>query len=90
MSSNDQLSKMDSKLDKIQEHLASVDVTLAKQEVSLTEHVKRSTLLEENVKMLRSEFTPIQKHVIVVNGVLRLLSLIGLLITIVIGIKTLL
>lgn len=89
MNDNDQLSKIDAKLDKLQEHLASVDVTLAKQEVSLTEHVRRSGLLEENVKMLRSDFTPIQKHVIMIGGALKFLGLISALLVIAETIKSL-
>ena len=48
--------------------LNNIDVTLAKQSVILTEHVKRSTMLEEQLK-------PVQKHVAMVDGALRLLGI---------------
>lgn len=87
---NDQWDKLDSKLDKIQEHMASVDVTLAKQEVSLAEHMKRSDLLEESVSFLRKDFTPVQRHVIIVTGLLRLIGVLSALLVIAVSLKELL
>lgn len=42
-------------LQKISEDITDIKVTLAKQEVHLEEHIKRSTLLEEKVAILREE-----------------------------------
>jgi hypothetical protein len=43
------------KLDKCDERLDKVDITLAKQQVILDEHVKRTNLLEEKVDADRKE-----------------------------------
>lgn len=43
------------KLDKLDERLDSVDVTLAKQHISLEEHMKRSSQNEEQIDLLRTE-----------------------------------
>ena len=40
----------DTKLDKIESHLSKIDITLAKQQVSLDEHIKRTNLLEDEVE----------------------------------------
>lgn len=63
---------MNEKLDKISDKLSKIDVTLAAQHVTLLEHTKRSTMLEEDLK-------PIKKHVAMVEGALKLLGLLGLL-----------
>ena len=44
------------KLDKIEDRLDRIDVTLAKQHEQIAYHIKRTNLLEESLK-------PIQKHV---------------------------
>ena len=54
------LEKMDSRLD-------NVDITLAKQQVSLDEHIRRTELLETKVE-------PIQKHVNMVDGALKFIG----------------
>lgn len=69
---------MENKLDKIIEKIASIDVTLAKQSVILEEHVKRTNLLEEKIE-------PIEKHVAMVNGALKLLGLIAIIVAIIEG-----
>lgn len=46
-----------------------IKVCLVRQEQNLKHHVKRTTLLEENVKLLRREFSPIKMHIAVVNGI---------------------
>lgn len=70
---------MDSKLDKIAEDITDIKVTSAKQEVNLenlTEqvriHVKRTDLLELEIK-------PIKEHVALINACLKILGLTALL-----------
>ncbi|HEY0750142.1 MAG TPA: hypothetical protein VGD26_03240, partial [Chitinophagaceae bacterium] len=65
---------VDEKLDKISEHLNSIDVTLAKQAVQLEHHIYRTDLAEEHLKRLEQEIKPMKKHVEQVNGALRLLG----------------
>lgn len=63
---------MEAKLDKIVEKLSSIDATLASQHVTLQEHTRRSTMLEDDMK-------PIKKHVYMVEGVVKFIGLIGVL-----------
>lgn len=46
---------MDNKLEQIEKHLNSIDVTLAKQEVHLAEHMKRSEANEKAIEILRKQ-----------------------------------
>jgi len=55
------------KINKIEEHLANIDVTLAKQSVILEEHIKRTYQLEERV-------TPIERHIIQSHGILKFIG----------------
>jgi len=67
---------MDEKLDKIVDKLGAIDSTLAAQHVTLQEHTRRSTLLEEDMK-------PIKKHVNMVEGAIKFIGLVGIIATIV-------
>ena len=60
----------DSKLDKIQEDIGEIKVHLAEYNVLLDVHIKRSNMLEE--KMI-----PIEKHVAMVDGALKLIGLLA-------------
>ena len=60
--------RIEQKLDKVVEHISSIDVTLAEQHISLKEHMRRTALLEQQMR-------PIEKHVLMVSGVIRFLGL---------------
>lgn len=53
------------KLDAISEDMSEMKVTLAKQEISLQEHIRRTNLLEEKIK-------PIEEHVSAVNTTIKI------------------
>lgn len=55
------------KLDKIDDRLNSIDKTLAAQHVSIEEHIRRTNLLENDLK-------PVKRHVTMVEGVLKFLG----------------
>lgn len=44
-------------------HLASIDVTLAKNTADVEHHIKRTDVLEERVEQVASDVTPIKDHV---------------------------
>jgi len=46
----------------------SIDITLARQEVSLAEHIRRTNILEEKLE-------PVEKHVTMLNGVMKFLGI---------------
>lgn len=69
------LERMEAKLDDISDHLGSIDVTLGQQHISLKEHIRRTALLEH-------EMRPIKRHVNMLDGALKLLGLIAAVATI--------
>jgi RecB family endonuclease NucS len=56
--------------------LGSIDITLAKQEEHLAEHIRRTQLLEEDM-------VPVKEHVQQVNGAIKFIGLLSIVATIV-------
>lgn len=67
----DEFAKLETKLDKIDDRLGSIDSTLAAQHVSLTEHIRRTQLLEEQV-------APLQKRSDMALGVYKFIGLLSI------------
>ena len=65
----DRIIRIESKIDKVVDHLGSIDSTLAAQHESLKIHIKRSDLLEAQVE-------PLKTHVAMVAGALKLIGVI--------------
>lgn len=59
------------KVDKLDRRLDNVDITLAKQHKSLELHMLRTDLNEEQLKLIRQEAKPVQKHVAMIEGGLK-------------------
>jgi hypothetical protein len=74
----DDQKRLEDKVDKIVDKICSIDVTLVKQSIILEEHIKRTNLLEDKIE-------PIEKHVIMVNGVLKFLGIVAIFIGIIEG-----
>lgn len=51
---NEQLNRLENKIDKLDERLDSINITLAAQHVCLEDHIKRTALLENEVGPLKS------------------------------------
>lgn len=66
----DKLERIECKIDKVVDHLGSIDVTLAAQHASLKEHIRRTELLEQEV-------APIKTHVNMISGGLKLIGLLA-------------
>ncbi len=64
------LERIERKLDDSNDHLASIDVTLAMQSSQLKEHIRRTALLEIELK-------PIRSHVAMVNAGAKIITLIA-------------
>lgn len=71
------------KLSDIDEKVDNIDKTLAEQAVTLEEHTRRSTTLED-------EFKPIRASVLQIQGALKLVTILGTLVAIALGIRSLL
>lgn len=55
----------------IQKSINNIDVTLARQNASLEEHIRRTEILE-------SKITPVEVHVHMINGALKFVGLLAL------------
>lgn len=71
----EKLKGIEERLDEHTKILASVDKTLALQAQQLEQHMRRTDLAEENIKMLREEFKPVEGHVIFINKLSKLFTL---------------
>lgn len=62
-----QLKRIESKLDDMNDHMASMDIKLGQQHISLKEHMRRTALLEDDMK-------PIRKKMAMFEGALQLIG----------------
>lgn len=67
---DEQLDKIENKIDLLGSHLSSIDITLAAQHISLKDHIRRTTQIE-------NALIPIKSHVDKVQGGIVLLGLIA-------------
>ena len=67
---DDKITRIEDKIDKLGGHLSSIDVTLARQEASLSEHIRRTALLEDKIE-------PIENHVSMVSGIVRFIGIVA-------------
>lgn len=82
MNDNRRLERIEAKIDDLADEQAKMNVILGQQHISLKEHMKRSDILER-------QFQPVKKHVAMVEGALKLLGLISVLVGIYIGLRSL-
>lgn len=82
----DEVKNVRAKVENSDARLDSIDVTLVKQNATLEEHVRRSDLLERKTDQLAEDMKPLEKHVTMVNGGLKLLGIIGTIVAIIVGI----
>lgn len=75
MSDSKQLDRLEKKMDDQNEHLSAIDVTLAKQHISLDEHILRTNKLEIKV-------APVVRWMYMTQGAAALLGLIATLVAI--------
>lgn len=69
---DDRLSRIEDKIDKLADHVGSIDTTLAAQHVVLQEHIRRTNLLEDEVRPLKERDT-------MLRGALRVAGAVALL-----------
>lgn len=67
--------RIESKLDSIVEDISSLKVTAAEHHAVLKEHIRRTEILEAEMK-------PVRQHVYMVNGGVKLVALIGVILAI--------
>jgi hypothetical protein len=69
--SEERLIRIEDKIDKVGGHLSSIDATLAAQHESLSDHIRRTELLESTIK-------PLVKHDNMAQGILKLIGILAL------------
>jgi hypothetical protein len=72
----DREERLERKIDKVIEHISSIDITLSAQHVSLNEHIRRTHLLETQMEKVNA-------HVNKVNGALKVIMSVGVLVSII-------
>jgi len=77
--------KISQSLDRIESDVTELKIISAKQEENLKEHIRRTEIAEENISLIREEVRPLKEHVIVVNGVLKVLGVISVIVTSIAG-----
>ena len=76
------LDRIESKVDKVHDSIASIDSTLASQHISLKEHIRRTEILEAEVR-------PIKDHVAFMQAILRLVSVLAASVGVAVAFKSL-
>lgn len=66
------IEKLFDRQEKILDEIGHIKIVLTKQELNLSEHMRRTQLAEENIELLREELKPIQNHVKTVDIVIKL------------------
>ncbi len=72
----DEQERLYNTIDKLDTRLDSIDTTLIKQSVSLDEHIRRTNLLEDEMK-------PVKQHVVMVEAVFKILGVVSVIASIV-------
>lgn len=67
-------------LERIESDITDLKITSAKQEENIKEHIRRTELAEENLSVLRQEIEPLKQHVIAINGVLKVIGIISVIV----------
>lgn len=67
----DEIRRLEDKLDRVAEDIVDIKVTMARNTQSLEEHMRRSLANEEAIDILKQEVKPIEEHVVYVNRAVR-------------------
>lgn len=78
MTNEENIEKLLDKIENINKHLYSIDMTLVKQHASLEVHMARTTTNEKLIEIIVADMKPIKKHVNHVEGGVKLLGLLAL------------
>ncbi len=69
------LDRLFEKIEKIDDRLSNIDLSLVRNTISLEEHVKRTNILEEEIR-------PIKKHVLMVEAIFKLIGVLSVCISV--------
>lgn len=68
------LQEISKSIDRLDNNVDAMNVTLAKQEVHLAEHIRRTELLEEEMKPVRDHVNRINALILLFGGILAILG----------------
>lgn len=80
------IEKLDEKIDNIKDDVNEQKIVIARIDVGVEEHVRRSNLADENMALIRQDMKPLQRHVNYVQGGAKLVGLVGVIVGIVVGV----
>jgi len=80
------MDKLNEKLESIEREVVEIKLILVKQEENIRHHIRRTDLAEENLKELRDQIKPIERHVQHVEGALKVLGGISVFVAFVVAI----
>lgn len=63
--------------EEVKSDVNDIKVTLAEQHLTLQEHTRRSLANEEAVELLREHIKPIERHVLMVNAIVKIALTVG-------------
>lgn len=69
---NDFLERVYDRQEKLVDSVHEINITLAKQHISLEEHIRRSQAAEEAIAIMRTELKPIESHVVVMKAIMKI------------------
>ncbi len=75
--------RIEIKLDTISSKLEVLNVIVAKQEVHLAEHIRRTAIAEQNIEAINKKLDPIEAHIDNVEGASKLTVLVGIIVGII-------
>ena len=74
----EKLTAIDTKVDRIQEDITEIKVTMAVNTESLKQHMNRTLHNEAMLDTLKKELTPVHEHVLKVNFLVSVLGAVGI------------
>lgn len=73
--------RVEQKLDRVQQDVNEIKVILARNTTSLEEHMRRTAIAEERIELVQTQVNdklePVRKHVVMVNTTLKVLAAAG-------------
>jgi len=83
---NELLNKIFDKVEKIDDKVDAIDITTARQQIILDEHIKRTEILETRTEKIFEELKPIKLHVNMVHSSFKMIAWVVALVSAIIGI----
>lgn len=75
-----------SPIERLAESLAKITVDIAEIKRDLAHHIRRTDLAEEQLDLIKADLRPVQAHVLMMGGALKLVGILALLVTLLGGI----